>query len=106
MDKAAGLYNTAILLGEANARRAMYLAVGLAAVCLLAAIIQLVFPLWLGLALLVSAAISMLFRPKADMRGSSAIDASGAAQIQSLITVNLTIGIWLVQVLVVQVFFA
>ena len=106
MDKAAGLYNTAILLGEANARRVMYLAVGLAAACLLAAIVQLVFPLWLGLALLISIAISMLFRPKADMRGSNAIDASGAAQIQSLITVNLTIGIWLVQVLIVQAFFA
>lgn len=106
MDKAAGLRNTAILLGEANARRAMYLAVGLAAVCLLTAIVNMVFPLWLGLALLVSIAISMFFRPKADMRGTSAIDLSGAAQIQSLITVNLTIGMWLAQVLVVQLFFA
>ena len=105
MDKAAGLYNTAILLGEANARRVMYLAVGLAAACLLAAIVQLVFPLWLGLALLVSIAISMLFRPKGDMRGGNAIDASGAAQIQSLIAVNLTIGIWLAQVLIVQFLF-
>ena len=105
-DKAAGLYNTAILLGEANARRVMYLSVGLAIVCLLAAIVKLVFPLWLGLALLVSIAISMLFRPQADMRGSTALDASGAAQIQSVITINLTIGIWLAQVLIVQVFFA
>src|SRR5690606_37843890 len=64
MDKAAGLYNTAILLGEANARRAMYLAIGLAAVCMLTAIVRMVFPLWLGLALLVSIAISMLFRPQ------------------------------------------
>src|SRR5690606_19330331 len=80
MDKAAGLYNTAILLGEANARRAMYLAIGLAAVCMLTAIVRMVFPLWLGLALLVSIAISMLFRPQADMRGSQAVDISGAAQ--------------------------
>ncbi|HLV33890.1 MAG TPA: prenyltransferase, partial [Spirillospora sp.] len=79
MDKAAGLYNTAILLGEANARRAMYLAIGLAAVCMLTAIVRMVFPLWLGLALLVSIAISMLFRPQADMRGSQAVDISGAA---------------------------
>ena len=105
LDKAAGLHNTAILLGEANARRAMYLTVGLAALCLLAAIVQLVFPLWLGLALLISTAVSMRFRPKADMRGSQALDLSGAAQIQSLIAVNLTIGIWLIQVLLVQVFF-
>ena len=84
----------------------MYLAVGLAAVCLLTAVVNMVFPLWLGLALLASIAISMFFRPKADMRGSNAIDLSGSAQIQSLITVNLTIGVWLVQVLVVQLFFA
>ncbi len=106
MDKAAGLYNTAILLGEANARRAMYVTMGLAALCLLAAAIRMVFPLWLGLALLVSIAISMLFRPQADMRGGEAVDISGAIQVQSLITVNLTIGIWLVQVLLTQVFFS
>lgn len=105
MDKAAGLYNTAILLGEANARRAMYLAFGLAALCLLAAAVRMVFPLWLGLALLISIAISSLFRPQADMRGGEAVDISGAIQVQSLITVNLTIGTWLIQVLLVQVFF-
>jgi 4-hydroxybenzoate polyprenyltransferase len=104
MDKAAGLYNTAILLGEANARRAMYLSIGLGAVSLLAAIVQQVFPLWLGLALLVSIAISMLYRPKSDMRGSNFVDISGATQIQALMTVNITIGIWLAQVLFVQVF--
>lgn len=106
MDKAAGLYNTAILQGEANARRAMYLAIGLGGVCMLTAVVQMVFPLWLGLALLISIAISMLFRPTSDMRGTIAVDISGAAQVQSMITVNLTIGIWLAQVLVVQVFFA
>ena len=106
MDKAAGLHNTAIVLGEANARRAMYLAVGLAAVCLLAAVVRMVFPLWLGLVLLVSIAISMLFRPKSDMRGGAAFDASGTAQVQSLITINLTIGMWLAQVLFAQAFIA
>jgi 4-hydroxybenzoate polyprenyltransferase len=104
LDKAAGLHNTAILLGEANARRAMYLTIGLAAVCMLAAIVRMVFPLWLGLALLVSVAISMLFRPTSDMRGSAAVDFSGAAQIQSMIAINLTIGMWLFQVLITQFF--
>ncbi len=106
MDKAAGLHNTAILLGEANARRAMYLSVGLGGVCLLAAIIQQLFPLWLGLALLVSIAISMLFRPRSDMRGSKTVEITGGAQIQALVAVNLTIAIWLVQVLFTQVFVA
>lgn len=101
-DKAAGLYNTAIMLGEANTRRAMYLAVGLAIVCLLAAVFQGLFPLWLGLVLLVSAAISALYRPQADMRGTVAVDASGTLQVQGLIAVNLTIVVWLAQVLVTQ----
>jgi 1,4-dihydroxy-2-naphthoate octaprenyltransferase len=102
MDKAAGLHNTAIVLGEANARRAMYLSVGLAGVCMLAAAVRQVFPLWLGLVLLLSIAVSMLYRPKTDMRGSLAVDFSGSAQTQSLITINLTVGIWLAQVLVSQ----
>ncbi len=106
MDRLAGLHNTAILLGAVNARRAMYLAVGLAALCLIAAFARQVFPLWLGLALLVSIAVSMLFRPASDMRGGQALDVSGAAQVQSLITVNLTIGMWLGQVLFVQLFFS
>lgn len=45
MDKAAGLYNTAIVLGENNTRRVMYLSIALAGVCLLAAIVQDAFPL-------------------------------------------------------------
>ncbi len=106
MDRLAGLHNTAILLGAVNARRAMYLAVGLAALCLTGAFARQVFPLWLGLALLVSIAVSMLFRPASDMRGGQALDVSGAAQVQSLITVNLTIGMWLGQVLFVQLFFS
>jgi 4-hydroxybenzoate polyprenyltransferase len=106
MDKAAGLHNTAILLGEANARRAMYLAVGLGGLCLLAAIIQQLFPLWLGLALLGSIAISMWVRPHADMRGTQTIEITGAAQIPALLAVNMTVVIWLGQVLVMQVFFA
>ena len=104
MDKAAGLHNTAILLGEANARRAMYLSVGLGGVCLLAAIVQQLFPLWLGLALLISIAFSMLIRPRGDMRGSKSVEITGAAQIQALVAVNLTMAIWLGQVLFVQVF--
>ncbi|GIL09080.1 MAG: hypothetical protein BroJett033_5910 [Chloroflexota bacterium] len=102
MDKAAGLYNTAIMLGEANTRRAMYLSIGLAVACLLAAVFQGLFPLWLGAVLLVSAAVSSLYRPQGDMRGTVAVDASGTLQVQGLIAVNLTIAVWLAQVLVTQ----
>ncbi|MCY4526398.1 MAG: UbiA family prenyltransferase, partial [Anaerolineaceae bacterium] len=39
MDRAAGLHNTAIMLGAVNTRRFMYLAAGLAGACLLAAFV-------------------------------------------------------------------
>jgi hypothetical protein len=54
--------------------------------------------------LLVSIAISMLFRPQTDMRGGVAADASGMAQVQGIIVINLTIAFWLAQVLFTQVF--
>jgi len=104
MDKAAGLRNTAIVLGENNTRRAMYLAVGLAAACVLAATIRQAFPLWLGLVLLVSVALSMLFRPKTDMRGSKFVETTGSYQIQGLLAANLTIAVWLTEVLFTQIF--
>jgi 4-hydroxybenzoate polyprenyltransferase len=103
-DKAAGLRNTAIILGENNTRRAMYLAVGLAAACILAAIIRQAFPLWLGLVLLVSAAFSMLFRPTTDMRGSKFVDTSGSYQIQGLMVANLTVAVWFAEVIFSQIF--
>lgn len=104
MDKAAGLYNTAIVLGENNTRRVMYLSMGLAGVCLLVAILQGAFPVWLALVVLVAVPISMLFRPSTDMRGGVAADASGRVQIQALIVVNLTISVWLGEVIVRQLF--
>jgi 4-hydroxybenzoate polyprenyltransferase len=102
MDKAAGLWNTAIILGEANAKRVMYLTVGLAGVCMLAAIVQGAFPLWLGLVLLVSVPVSMLIRPRGDMRGTEAVDLSGSVQVQFVIVANLIIGVWLAYVLFSQ----
>lgn len=103
MDKQAGLYNTAIILGERNTRLAMYAAIGLAVVCMLAAIVQGVFPLWLGLVLVVSIAVSMLVSPKTDMRGGAAVEISGAMQIQGLLVANMTVVTWLAAVLFRQV---
>ncbi|MBI1259115.1 MAG: hypothetical protein GC204_16725 [Chloroflexi bacterium] len=104
MDKAAGLFNTAIILGAANTRRVMYLTIGLAGTCLLAAIIQGAFPIWLGLVLLISLPISMLYRPRTDMRGGVAADASGMMQVQAIISVNMIVAVWLIEALVRQVF--
>lgn len=105
MDKAAGLHNTAIILGETNTRRAIYLSIALAAACMLAAIVQNAFPLWLGLVVLVGTAISMLFRSQNDMRGGIAADPSGAIQMQGLVIFNLTSAVWLVSVLMQQLAF-
>jgi 1,4-dihydroxy-2-naphthoate octaprenyltransferase len=104
MDKAAGLYNTAIILGEANTRRVMYLTIALAVTCLLAAVIQGAFPLWLGLVVLVSLPVSMFFRPSTDMRGGVAVETSGMMQIQALIAINLIVGVWLIEAIIRQVF--
>jgi 4-hydroxybenzoate polyprenyltransferase len=104
MDKAAGLHNTAIILGENNTRRVMYMTIALAGVSLLVAVIQGVFPLQLGLVLLASIPVSMYFRPKTDMRGTEAVEISGGLQIQALLIANLTIAAWLIWTVVNQVF--
>jgi 4-hydroxybenzoate polyprenyltransferase len=98
MDKAAGLYNTAIILGENNTRRVMYLTIGLAFACLLAAIFRGAFPLWLGGVVLVSVPVSMLFGRQTDMRGGEAVETTGAYQFQGLFIINMTIAVWLVEV--------
>jgi len=103
MDKAAGLFNTAIILGAANTRRVMYLTIGLTLTCLLAAIVQGAFPIWLGLVVLISLPISMLYRPETDMRGTVTLETSGMMQVQAIISLNLIIAVWLIEVLVRQV---
>jgi 4-hydroxybenzoate polyprenyltransferase len=102
MDKAAGLFNTAIILGENNTKRAMYLAIGLAAACFLAAIIQNAFPLWLGAVVLISVPVSMFFSSTTDMRGSAAVEASGAVQGRFLFSLNFIAAAWLIQMIVSQ----
>ncbi len=104
MDKAAGLHNTAIMLGEKNTQRAMYMTIGLAAACLIIAAAYGVFPFWLGLVALAGIPISLLLAPRTDMRGGAAADISGSLQIQSIIILNLTICVWLIEVLVRQMF--
>lgn len=104
MDKAAGLFNTALILGQNYTRKTMYLTIGLAAACLLAAIVKGAFPLWLGGVLVISAALSMFFRPRTDARGTAAVEVTGGMQLQGLFILNVVIMVWLVQVMVVQVF--
>ncbi len=102
MDKAAGLNNTAIILGEAYTRIAIYVTIVLAALCLLAAIVQHVFPVWLAVVLVFGVIVSQFVRPTTDMRGTQSVDGSGALQIQGLIVVNIVVIVWLVAVLLAQ----
>jgi 4-hydroxybenzoate polyprenyltransferase len=96
MDKQAGLFNTAIMLGETNTRRMMYLSIALALGCILVAIYRAVFPIGLGAAFLGSMLIaSMITENTQDMRGGEAVDASGRVQVRGLIVLNLTVGAWL-----------
>jgi 4-hydroxybenzoate polyprenyltransferase len=105
MDKAAGLFNTAIILGANNTKRLMYFSLALAAICILAAVFRGIFPLWLGLVILVSVPISMFFMSgKTDMRGTTAVDASGKVQGQFLLNLNILTAVWLGQVIFAQIF--
>ncbi len=100
VDKAAGLKNTAVLLGRRGAQVLMYLMAGLAALSALIAILNGLFPLWLGLVALVAIPVSFLFRPRTDFRGTEFVDISGSIQNQALFVFNAIVLAWLVVYLV------
>ncbi len=97
MDKAAGLNNTAIVVGKQNAQLLMYSSVGVALLLMLYALYMQVIPLWIVIVPLIIAPIVMFARaPTTDMRGGVAVDRSGAVQVQMLVIANLTIAVWLI----------
>ncbi|MDX2159789.1 MAG: UbiA family prenyltransferase [bacterium] len=102
MDKAAGLHNTAIMVGETNTRYMMYATIGLAVLCILAAIIQGAFPTWLAGAVAIAIGAAAIMRPRTDMRGGEAVEASGAVQVQFVMGINIVILIWLAEQIVSQ----
>ncbi len=101
-DKAAGLHNTAIIVGERMTRLLMYLCIGLALAFFLGAFALGVLPIWLPfLGFSVFAVVARLYRPGKDMRGGKIVDGSGNMQAQFLITANAIVVFWLALVLVV-----
>jgi 4-hydroxybenzoate polyprenyltransferase len=102
MDKAAGLKNTAILIGERNTRRAMYLAIVLAVICFIVAVVRGAFPAWLAIPLAIAIVLSAMIRPKTDMRGGEFAEASGAIQVQFALSINVIAAIWLAERVVTQ----
>ncbi len=100
MDKAAGLYNTAIVVGKRNARLLMYSSVALALILLLYAIYAQVIPLWiLSVPLLVAPVFYFIRMPATDMRGATIAEVSGSVQMLFLIIANSTIAVWLLAVM-------
>src|SRR5258708_6141421 len=100
MDKAAGLYNTAIVVGKRNAQLLMYSSVAVAVILLLYALYVQVIPLWiLSVPLLVAPIFYFVRAPKTDMRGTVIAEISGSVQMVFLILANTTIAVWLLAVM-------
>ena len=103
MDKAAGLNNTAIIVGKRNAQWMMYGVVVIALLLMIYALLMDVIPLWIVAVPLISILALTLWarhsaNPEAqarDMRGTVTTDVSGAAQAKFMLVANLTLVVWL-----------
>ncbi|MFN8420121.1 MAG: prenyltransferase [Anaerolineae bacterium] len=97
MDKAAGLKNTAIMVGKRNAKVLMYSSVVMAAAMMVYALWMQVIPLWLlSVPLLVLPIFYFIRMPAKDARGTQSEDITGSAQVPMLVIVNITIAVWLI----------
>ncbi len=94
-DRAAGLHNSAALLGRAWTRRLMYVALALAAGCLAVTVARGLWPLWLALVPVALAPVVAWRRSGTDMRGTAAVDASGRYQGRCMLVAALTMIAWL-----------
>ena len=94
VDKQAGLRNTTLLIGKPAATFLMYLAITSAALCIVIAMLQGIFPQWLGTVIVVSGIACALFVWKNDMRGNQ-VGFFEAFQIPVLLVINLTAMLWL-----------
>ncbi len=95
LDKAAGLRNTVVLLGETRTRILMYLSLVGAAFGMVMAIYLGAFPGDLTPVLVVGGIVCALFTWDTDMRGT-ATSGSGALQKPALMIANLVTLLWLV----------
>lgn len=93
VDKEAGLKNTVVLLGKTGTSILMYSSAIGALLCFAAAILNGVFPVWLGTVALITAFASGLFVWETDMRGNSAIG-SAAIQKPALLVANMIVLMW------------
>ena len=94
VDKAAGLKNTVVLLGKPLTRALSLASLLGALVCMLAAILQSIFPPWLGTFMIIGFVTVIIFPWELDMRGNLATD-GGNVQRPGLIVANLLALVWL-----------
>ncbi len=94
VDKEAGLKNTAVLLGKGPTSILGHLSIAVALLCMLAAILQGLFPVWLGTILVIGVVTTIIFPWEFDMRGNLAQE-GGNVQRPGLIIANLLALIWL-----------
>ncbi len=94
VDKAAGLKNTAVLLGARATSFLGHVSIAVALLCMVAAIAQALFPVWLGTILIIGVITTVIFPWEFDMRGNLARD-GGNVQRPGLIIANLLALTWL-----------
>jgi 4-hydroxybenzoate polyprenyltransferase len=96
LDRAAGLHNTARVLGARGTRMAMYGCLGGAALCLGITVVMGLWPLWLVIVPAGAAPLALARRSNTDMRGTAALDLSGRWQARAMGIANVMMLIWLV----------
>jgi 4-hydroxybenzoate polyprenyltransferase len=97
-DRAAGLLNTASLLGKNLTQILAYVSIGAAVIFLIGAILVDSFPLWLAGVLLVTLPFTHFLGRGRDMRGDETSDAVGGIQVQFLAATNILALVWLAYV--------
>jgi 4-hydroxybenzoate polyprenyltransferase len=97
MDKAAGLKNTAILVGKDNAKYLMYSFAVVALLLMIYSLVTQVIPFWITLVVAIATPLTLiLIRTKGDMRGGKSAAFSGDFQWQFIVIANIIIAVWLI----------
>jgi len=99
-DRAAGLRNTASLLGRQATRRLMVACLGGAALSLAATVVIGLWPLWLVPVAVALSPLVLVFHPGTDMRGTQAVDASGRLQPGAMALANVIVMLWLIETMI------
>jgi len=93
-DRAAGLHNTASVLGRRGARRALAACLVAGALCLGVTVALGLWPWWLALVALAVAPLALARRPHTDLRGSAPADPSARLQSGALWIALATMLVW------------